>query len=177
MSTSGVDIGNSRPGTEIPGLRAIYFSEGEDSRTVPDEVTQAVRMCRALNADVIALESSDRTVVAAVNGYDDTYAAAVYGPGVALPAIARGLQGRLYGHPMPDIRPDILPAAIVRKAIRRWERRIALIFGEPYAAGLVAAVSPAKSPEAVTIEDLETIRRKLSAALGDCIDLPAAETC
>jgi len=167
--------GNS-PYAEIPGLKAIYTSADEKHRTAPDEVIRAISACRALNADVVAIELSDRAIIAAVNGYNDTCAAAICDPGVALPAVARNLQVRLLSLSVPDIRPDILPDTIVRTSICRWERRIAVVFGAQLAAKLVAAMSPAKSSDSVTIEDMEIMHRKLSSALGDCIDLPEIDT-
>ncbi len=99
---------------EIPGMRAVYTSADEQRHLPPDDIKQALDACRALNADVTVIESSDRVIVAAVNCYDNTYAAAVCDPGVPLPAIARSLQVRLLSLSVPDARPDVLPAATVR---------------------------------------------------------------
>lgn len=161
---------------EIPGLKATYTSADEKRCIVPDEVMMAISACRVLDADFVAFEFSDRTIVVAINAYDDTYAAATCDKDIVLPAVARCLQVLLLDLSVPEIRPDILPATIMRKSIGRWERRIAVIFGGQYAARLVTAMSPAKSPDSVTIEDMEVMRRKLLSALGDCIDLPEVDT-
>jgi hypothetical protein len=170
-TASGRSISGNSPYAEIPDLRAIYTSADEKRRPSPGEVMRAISACRVLNADVVVIELSNRTIIAAVNGYDDTYVSAICDPGVALPAVSRSLQVRLFNLSTTDVRPDVLPATIVRMTIGRWEHKIAVIFGDRYAAGLVAAMSPPKSLESVTIEDMENMRRKLSSATGDCIDL------
>jgi hypothetical protein len=162
-------ISNNGPFTEIPGVRAVYTSADVEHNPLSGDILQALDACRALNADVAAIESGDRVIVAAVNCYDNAYAVAVCDPGVLLPAIARGLQVRLFSLSIPDACPDMLPVATVRKSIGRWERKIAVVFGEQYAAGLVAALSP----DVATTEAMETMRRKLMSAIGDCIDLSA----
>ncbi|MGA9141612.1 MAG: hypothetical protein WBZ29_15415, partial [Methanocella sp.] len=160
---------------EIPGMRAVYTSADEQCHLPPDDIKQALDACRALNADVTAVESSDRVIVAAVNCYDNTYAAAICDPGIQLPAIARSLQMRLISLSVPDARPDVLPATTVRSYTGLWERKIAAVFGEQYAAGLVTAMAPVKAPDAVSIDDLEQMRMRLTSILGGCLDLPKVD--
>ncbi|MGA9139309.1 MAG: hypothetical protein WBZ29_03735, partial [Methanocella sp.] len=155
---------------EIPGMRAVYTSADESRNLPPADIKQALDACRTLNADVTVIESSDRVIVVAVNGYDNTYAAAVCDPGVPLPAIARSLQVRLLSLSVPDARPDVLPAATVRMYTGLLGRKIAAVFGEQYAAGLVTAMAPVKAPDAVSIDDLEQMRMRLTSILGGCLD-------
>ncbi len=166
--------GDNSPTQKSRDLKAIYTSADEKRRPAPDEVMNAINACRELNADVVAIELSDRTIIAAVNGYDDTYAAAVCDPGVGLPAVSRSLQVRLFNLSMTGRQAGHTARDYVRRSIGRWERKIAVDLRRAicFRAG-GCHVDYAESTDAVTIEDLETMRRKLSSAIGDCIDLSA----
>lgn len=168
----GPGIGYDGLHAEIPGVKAIYSSAGAKHSAPPDQIVQAVNACRALDADAVAIESTDHTIIAVLNCYDNTYAAAVCDAGVTLPAVVRSLQMRIINLSVPDPGPDLLPAAIVHACIGRWERKIAIVFGEHYAARLMASLAHELAPDTATPEAMETVRRNLSSAIGDCIDLP-----
>jgi hypothetical protein len=168
----GHGIGNDSPHAEIPGVKAVYLSADTKQNAPPDQIMQAVNVCRALDADAVAIESTDHTIIAVLNSYDYTYAAAVCDADVTLPAVARSLQMRILSLFVPDAGPDLLPATIVRTYIGRWERKISIVFGEHYAARLVACLSHEAVPDTATAEAMEAMRRNLSSAIGDCIDLP-----
>ena len=136
-----------------------------------EEVKTLVDACRSLGADAIILEADGYAIVVAVDGYDGTYAAEVCGPDAPLPSIARGLQLRLRDRSGGRCPEDLLPAAAARAALRQWERQIALVFGGRYAARLIADTCGAETPDGMAGEQLGRVRRRLSAAIGGCIDL------
>jgi hypothetical protein len=137
------------------------------------EVKSVIDACRSLRADAVALEMADRTIVVAMNAYDGTHAVACCEPGAHLPSIARGLQVQLYRRACHDSPTEFLPVSVVSKALSRWERQIAIVFGRQYAARLVSDAVRSQDWVRVTIYDLEAIRRQLSASIGECIELNA----
>jgi hypothetical protein len=169
---AGTEVKKDGMYADMPGVVTIYMSQDEH-RSPPGTVRKAVESCRALNADVIAIETDGLTIVATYNTYDNTYAAAVCKPDVSLSAVARSLQLRLFDMPASRVSPELLSAASVQKITGIWERKIALLFGERYAAGIIAATMSGKTPDSMTTDDLKEICRSLTSVLGDCIDLRA----
>ena len=163
------------PGKGDDGVRAIYSSEDEKHRPLEGEVKMLVEGCRRMGADASIVEYPDRAIVAAVNVYDGTYALAICDLGASLPSIARDLQVQLCRQAC-DARPtEFLYATIVRTALGRWERQIAVVFGRRFASKLVAsAVGPLEQGK-MTREDLEQVRLCLSAAVGGCITFLSAD--
>ncbi len=115
--------------------------------------------------------TAEQTIVAVVNAYDGTYAAATCEPDAHLSSIVRGLQVRLYSGQCVESSGTFLPASTVLSALGRWERQIALVFGRQYAAMLVAGAVGTRSPGEMTRDDLESIRLLLSSAIGGCMFL------
>jgi hypothetical protein len=137
------------------------------------DVKRIIDACRSLQADAVALELADRTIVVALNSYDGTHAVASCGPEVNLSAVVRGLLIRLYSEPSGERAATYLSAVAVRSALLVWERQIALVFGRRYASGLVAGESGTMLQGEVTCDDLEATRRRLTVAIGGCIELKA----
>ena len=149
------------------GVRAFYSSA--DGKPCPPNVKAIVDACRRLPADALTLELADHSIVATLNVYDGTYAAAVCGPDVHVASVARGLQVRLYSGKLVERSSAFLPVATVISALGGWERQIGLVFGRHYAAALVAGACSAKAPGEMAPDDLENIRLALSSALGGCL--------
>jgi hypothetical protein len=134
-------------------------------------VKSIVDACRHLRADALAIELPEQAIVAVINAYDGTYAAATCEPDAHLSSIVRGLQVRLYSGPGVESPGTFLPSSTVRSALRGWEGQIALVFGKSYAAMLLASTVRARSAGELTREDLESIRLLLSSAIGGCMFL------
>lgn len=154
---------------DYDGVTARFTSA--DEMQCPPAVKSVVDACRSLRADALALEMPEQAIVAAVNAYDGTYAAAICEPDALLSSIVRGLQVRLYSGQCVESPTAFLPAAAVRSALGRWERQIALVFGGQYAAMLVASAVGTKSAGEMAGDDLESIRLLLSSAIGGCMFL------
>lgn len=135
------------------------------------EVKKIVSVCRSLSADALVLEEADHATVVALNVYDGTYAAASCDPGARFSAVARSLQVRLYSRHEAPSPVAFLPVATVQAALDGWERQIAVVFGQRYAARLVAGAAGAKAAGKVTRDDLERIRLELSSLIGGCLQL------
>jgi hypothetical protein len=135
------------------------------------DVKRIIDACRNMQADAVALEMEDRTIVVAMNAYDGTYAMTCCDPCANLPTVARGLQLRLYSEPSRDGQAAYLPAATVRSVLLEWERQIALVFGERYASGLINGALGTTAPGEMMPDDLDRIRLQLSSATGGCLDL------
>jgi hypothetical protein len=142
-----------------------------DQMQCPRAVKAVVDACRSLRADALALELPEQAIVAAVNPYDGTYAAAICEPDALLSSIVRSLQVRLYSVQCVENPGVYMPAASVRAALGRWERQIALVFGRPYAAMLVASAVGTRPEGEMARDDLESIRLLLSSATGGCMFL------
>jgi hypothetical protein len=142
-----------------------------DETPCPADVRMVIDACHRLRADALALEMIDYAIVAAVNIYDGTSAVTTCSTDAHLPSIVRGLQVRLYSGPPGESRTACLPAAVVRSAMGRWERQIALVFGRQYAATLITGAVRGKEPEHMTHDGLERIRLQLSFAIGECLIL------
>lgn len=119
----------------------------------------------------MALELPEQTIVAVVNAYDSTFAAATCEPNAQLSSIVRGLQVRLYSGQCIESPGAFLPSSLVHTALDRWELQIALVFGKSYAARLVTNSVGTRSAGELTRDDLESIRLLLSSAIGGCMFL------
>lgn len=144
---------------------------GPDSRLLEDSaVREFVFQLRKLGADALIVEANDQTVVVARHIYDDVCLVAVCEPGVNGSLVARHIQ--LYvasGQGMTEPAP-MLPVEEVRRAIGRWERQIAHLFGRQYATRLLARSMGGKSYGAMDRADMDVLRSRLSSATGGCID-------
>lgn len=149
------------------GVTARFTSA--DAIPCPPAVKSVVDACRSLRADALALELPEQSIVAIVNAYDGTFAAATCEPDAHLPTLVRGLQVRLYSGQCIEGPSTYLPSSTVRTALDSWDRQIALVFGKSYAAMLVAGAVGARSAGELTRDDLESIRLLLSSAIGGCI--------
>jgi hypothetical protein len=155
------------------GLTAHFTSA--DEMPCPLAVKSIVDACRSLRADALAIELPEQTIVAVINAYDGTYAAATCEPDAYLSSIARGLQVRLYSGQCVESPGTFLPASGVHSALRHWELQIALVFGRQYAARLVSSAAADRGLGNMSIDDLEAIRRQLSTSIGGCIKLKAKQ--
>jgi hypothetical protein len=135
----------------------------------PPAVKSAVDACRRLQADALALELPEQSIVAVINAYDGTFAAVTCEPDAHLSSIVRGLQVRLYSGQSIECPSAILPSSLVRATLGGWERQIALVFGKQYATTLVTSAVGARSSGELTRDDLESIRLLLSSAIGGCM--------
>lgn len=155
----------------FPGIGKCAISDGEGCYPPDPGLSRTIEAIKYLKLDELLLEFEGGKLLIVKYEYGETMAAVYYEGDPPPPDLARLIQLVLARNVQRPSDKIFLPAARVEVLAGRWERRIAPVFGEGYAAKLVENSLKGKRRDGMVPEDIAEARAFISSALGDCLAL------
>ncbi len=155
----------------FPGIIKVVVSTGDGCYPPDDWVARIIKGMKGIKADELLLEREEGMLLVVKYDYGESAAAVYYEDDISPADLSRLIQ-LMFARREPRVCDKApMPAAAAEKLIKRWKRRIGLVFGEGFASKLVERALKGKDKNSMTIEELEEARAVVSSALGDCLVL------
>ncbi len=153
----------------FPGARKIIVSSG--GRSYPEDIGWLVDRIGRLRASEMLIEEGEGSVLVVKDDYGDMAVAVRFSGDISPPGLSRHIRLTFARREARACTRPYVPAADVERLTGRWKSRIALVFGEGFAANLVEKPFRGRSRDSMTPDELEAARAFISSALGDCLYL------
>ena len=155
----------------FPGIKRLALSIDGECYPQQAGISELIKGMKGIGAAEVLFEGGGDKVLAIKNDYSDIMAVVCYENGIQPSDLSRliHLMFTAWGKRTHD-RP-FLPAARVEKLMKRWETRISLVFGEPFAFMIMEKALGGKNRSMLTSDDMEVLRASISSKLGDCLVL------
>jgi hypothetical protein len=155
----------------FPDIIKVVVSTGNGCYPPDERLAGLIKGMKGIKADELLLERDEGKLLVVKYDYGETAAAVYYEDGISPADLSRLIQLIFARREIRVCDKVSVPAAAVEKLIKRWKRRIGLVFGGEFASKLVEGALKGKDKSSITIEELEEARAVVSSALGDCLVL------
>jgi hypothetical protein len=153
------------------GIKSVEIIQaGSGSREYPG-LERYTGSMKKMRLEELLIDTDAERMLIVRHAYDDVFAVVRYGDGAHaadLSKLIRIVFSQKTGDSLANNK-SYVSMHDLRMNLRRWERSIALVFGERYASKLLAAAMAGRDPGAMSSENISDIRAFLSASIGECL--------
>lgn len=175
MSTNGPEAWREAMENSLEGVLqhmqgVAVMQDGICSPPCPELERYATYM-KALRLEEVLLEFGAEQMLIVKHGYDEAYALVRYGDEVNAVEVSKLIR-ITFSRKMDALRANgknYLATGVVDANVKRWERSIALVFGERYASKLLDSALSGRDLGATTLQNLGEVRAFLTSAIGECL--------
>ncbi len=153
----------------FPGVGKVVVSSG--GRSHPEDIGWLSGLMGQFRASEMLIEEDEGSMLVVKDDFSDAAVAARFSGDISPAGLSRLIRLTFAGREHRACSRPCVPAADVERLAGRWKRRIALVFGENFAAKLVEKPFRTRNRDSMTPEELEAARAFISSALGDCLAL------
>lgn len=153
----------------FPGARKIIVSSG--GRSYPEDIGWLVDRMGRLGASEMLIGEEEGRVLVVKDDYGDMAVAVRFSGDISPAGLSRHVRLTFTRRESRACTRPYVPAADVERLMGHWKGRIALVFGDNFAAKLVEKPFSGRGRDSMTPEELEAARAFISSALGDCLYL------
>jgi len=153
----------------FPGVGEVVVSSG--GRSCPEDIGWLAGLMGQFRASEMLIEEDEGDMLVVKDDFSDATVAVRFSGDISPSGLSRLIRLTFAGREHRACSKPCVPASDVERLAGRWKRRIALVFGENFAAKLVEKPLRKRSRDGMAPEDLEAARAFISSALGDCLSL------
>lgn len=155
----------------FPGIKKVVVLTGNGCCQPDEGLAGLMEGMKSIKAEELLLECEDWKLLVVKYDYGEAAAAVYYEHGISPADLSRLIQLMFARRDLRASDKSFLPAVQVETLVKRWKRRIGIVFGEEFASNLVETSLKGKDKNTMTADDMEGVRASVSAALGDCLVL------